>query len=413
MKLSKYSTALHSKQHEVFADKTRFKVVCAGRRWGKSLLSRTALLDKATEKSGMIVWYVAPTYRMAKQIMWDDINRIIPERWIKKRNETFMRIELINRSIIEMKGADSPDSLRGVGLNYLVMDEMQDMRPEVWKTVLRPTLATTNGEALFIGTAKGLDHFYDLWLRGMNPDIKSWKSWQFSTSSSPFVPTEEIEQARNDMDPKTFRQEMEGSFEMTSGRVYHPFDRNIHVGNFEFNPRLPIYIGQDFNIDPMSSAIFQIQENGEVWAVDEIVLFSSNTQEVCEEIERRYWRYVNQIIIYPDPAGGARQHARGETDLDIFREKGFKKIRYHRKHPKVADRVNSVNKMLMTANGDVRLRVSNKCRYLIDSFERVVYKEGEREVDKSLDIEHQTDAAGYFIEFEFPARKVEVAGVSL
>ncbi|MGZ8172594.1 MAG: terminase large subunit domain-containing protein [Methylobacter sp.] len=407
---------LHPKQHEVFHHKSRYKVVAAGRRWGKSLLSQVSLIDKAIERPGSLNWYVAPSYRMAKQIMWDPINRMIPAKWLKKKpNETAMRIELINHSVIELKGADNPDSLRGVGIDYLVMDEMQDIRPGAWSAVLRPTLLTTMGDVLFIGTSKSYNHFYDLWVLGNNgdPKYRDWKSWQFKTISSPFVTAAEIRKFRDEMDPKTFRQELEASFEAISGRVYYPFDRKLHVGDYPFNPKLPIHIGQDFNIDPMSSAIFQIQPNGEVWAVDEIVLFSSNTQETCEEIERRYWRHMNQISIYPDPAGGARQHARGETDLDIFREKGFKRIFHHRKHPAIADRVNSVNKMLLTAEGTVRMRIDKRCKHLIDSFERTIYKEGGREVDKSLSVEHQTDASGYFLQYRYPARKIEVAGISL
>ena len=378
-----------------------------------SKLSQISLLDNACEKPGSLNWYVAPTYRMAKQIMWDDMNRMIPDKWVRRKNETFMRLDLVNGSIIELKGADKEDSLRGVGLDYLVMDEMQDMRPGVWKTVLRPTLAVSGGGALFIGTSKGYNHFYDVWLRGMSGESRMWKSWQFPTVSSPFVPEDEIENARRDMDPKTFRQEFEASFENMSGRVYHVFDRKLHVGNYPFNPKLPIYIGQDFNIDPMSSAIMQVQPNGDVWAVDEIVLFSSNTQEVCEEIERKYWRYTNQITIYPDPAGGARQHARGETDLDIFREKGFKRIKHHRKHPRITDRVNAVNKMLLTADGEIRMRVNSPCKHLITSLEQTMYKPGGREIDKAMSVEHITDGLGYYIEYEFPARKISVSGISL
>ena len=106
-----------------------------------------------------------------------------------------------------------------------------------------------------------------------------------------------------------------------SGRVYYPFDRNVHVKPLQFNPRLPIWVGQDFNIDPMSSVILQPQPNGELWAIDELVLFSSNTAEVCDELERRFWRWKSQVTVFPDPAGAYRQHARGESDVDIFKEK--------------------------------------------------------------------------------------------
>jgi len=200
-----------------------------------------------------------------------------------------------------------------------------------------------------------------------------------------------------------------------SGRVYHQFERHTHVGSFPFNPKLPIWVGQDFNVDPMSTVIMQPQTNGEVWVVDEIFLHNSNTQEVCDEIERRYWRNMGgkQIVVYPDPAGGNRSSARGESDLDVFREKGLKRIKYRRKHPPVADRVNAVNRMLCDAAGNVRMRVDKSCRNLITSLEQTLYKEGGREVDKSAGAEHMADALGYCIELEFPTRQVQVAGRNL
>jgi hypothetical protein len=181
----------------------------------------------------------------------------------------------------------------------------------------------------------------------------------------------------------------------------------------EFNPKLPIWVGMDFNIDPMSTVIYQPQLNGELWAVDEIVLFGSNTEEVCEELEKRFWRHQSQIVMYPDPAGGQRQHARGETDMDILREKGFKRIKYRKKHPMVADRVNAVNRMLKDANGAVRLKVNPRCKHFISALEQTIYKKGTREVDKSAGTEHSADAGGYCIELEYPVRKVEIGGLSI
>nr|WP_276315676.1 terminase family protein [Ectothiorhodospira shaposhnikovii] len=396
-------------------DSARFKVVVAGRRFGKTFLARAAIIKMARVQKRRI-WYVAPSYRMAKQIMWSDLLDALPKKWIVRVNETAMRIELINRTVIELKGADKPDSLRGVGLHFLVMDEFQDMRGDVWTKVLRPTLTSTGGHALFIGTPKSFNHLYELWSLGQKAEmtrIGRWRSWQFTTAMSPFIPAEELEAARRDMDEKSFQQEFEASFLSMSGLVYYPFDRSVHVGEYPFNPALPIWVGQDFNIDPMSSVILQPQPSGEVWAVDEIVRFSSNTQDVCDELERRFWRYQKQITIYPDPAGGARQHARGESDLDIFRERGFRRIKYRRKHPFVADRVNAVNRMLRSGDGQVRLRINHSCRSLIESLEQTIYKPGSRDIDKSGGLEHSTDALGYPVEIEFPLRKIEIAGVSL
>jgi hypothetical protein len=303
-----------------------------------------------------------------------------------------------------------------VGIHFLVLDEFQDMFEEVWTLVLRPTLADTGGDAIFIGTPKAYNYLYELYKKGQNPKLKAageWESWQFPTITSPFIPLDELEAARADMDEKSFRQEFEASFETMSGRVYYPFDRNVHIQPVEFNPKLPIWVGMDFNIDPMSTVIYQPQPNGELWAIDEIVLFGSNTEEVCEELEKRYWRHQSQIVMYPDPAGGQRQHARGETDMDILREKGFKRIKYRRKHPLVADRVNAVNRMLRDANGNVRLKVNPKCKHFISALEQTIYKKGTREVDKSQGLEHSADAGGYCIELEYPVRKVEIGGLSI
>jgi hypothetical protein len=134
---------------------------------------------------------------------------------------------------------------------------------------------------------------------------------------------------------------------------------------------------------------------------------------VCNELERRYWRNLANIVIFPDPAGNQRQHARGETDLDIFRERGFKRLLYRRKHPPIADRVNSVNRMFKAASGISRLYVDEKCVKTIESLEQTVYKEGSRDVDKAASIEHMADALGYCIEHQFPIRKVEIAGISI
>jgi hypothetical protein len=163
----------------------------------------------------------------------------------------------------------------------------------------------------------------------------------------------------------------------------------------------------------MSAVIMQPQPDGTVWIVDEIVLQSSNTEESVDEIERRYYRYRSNVIIFPDPAGNSRQHARGETDLDIFRERGFKRIKHRAKHPAVADRINCVNRMLRAADGSVRLYVDSKCRATIDSFDQTTYKKGSRDIDKSMNLDHATDALGYPIEIQFPMRKFDPIGLSL
>ena len=209
--VEKIKLGLHAKQMEVFKSKARFRVVVAGRRWGKTALSRVLMIKSAQVRNRKI-WYIAPTYRMAKQIMWRDLLEAIPRRWIKKINETTLTVFLINGSMIELKGADKPDSLRGVGIHFVVLDEFQDMSDETWTRVIRPTLADTGGHAIFIGTPKAYNYLYDLYKLGQDPEKvakEEWQSWQFPTITSPFIPISEIEAARKDMDEKSFRQEFE------------------------------------------------------------------------------------------------------------------------------------------------------------------------------------------------------------
>lgn len=404
---------LHPKQAEVFLDTHRFRVVVAGRRWGKTALAKTEMIQRA-KQPGVKIWYIAPTYRMAKQIMWNDLKASIPRKWIVREHETEMSITLVNGSVIECKGADNPDTLRGVGLNFVVMDEFQDIRPDTWTTIIRPTLAKDRGEALFIGTPKAYNQLYEVYQFGQDPKRKAWSSYQFPTITSPFIPESEIIEARRDMDPRTFRQEFEASFETMSGRVYYAFDRRIHVDpDVKFNKNRPIWVGVDFNIDPMSACIMQPQTNGEIWVVDEIFLRNSNTEELVDELERRYWEYMKDTTVYPDPAGASRQHARGESDLKIFSEKGFVRLKYRRKHPPIADRVNAVNRLLRDASGAVKMKVAPGCTNVIESLEQTLYKAGTRDIDKKQSMEHITDAMGYCIDIEFPLKKVTIAGVSI
>lgn len=402
---------LHPKQFEVYVDPHRFKVVVAGRRWGKTKLAAAWLIAGA-KKSDSVNWYVAPSYQMAKQIIWTDLKNSVNRSQVKRIYDSDLRIVFKNGAVIQCKGADNPDSLRGVALDRVCMDEFQDIDPEAWQQAIRPTLTSTNGIGLIIGTPKSFNYLYQLYVKGTSeaPEDRDWMSWQFPTISSPFIPESEIDAAKRDMDVKSFRQEFLASFEGMSGRVYHAFDRNSHVGEYKFNPDLPIWVGQDFNVDPMTSCIMQPQKNGEVWVVDEIFLPNSNVEEVSREIERRYWRYQNKVSIFPDPSGQQRQQGRGDTNFEIFKEMGFKRVVSRRRTPPIEDRINSVNRMLMSADGTINFRVDKQCRQTIKSLEQTMYKEGTPDIDKRAGFEHMTDALGYCIEYNFPIKKFEFVG---
>lgn len=413
----KLNIRLHPAQAQVFNDSARFKVMVCGRRFGKTQGLKAEIIKEAFTIPNSVIWYVAPTYKQAKRLMWSELKQTIPHNFISYKSEVELILHLKNGSTIALFGVDKPDGLRGSGVNLLCMDEYQDFKPEIFEKVLYPTLTDRRGRVVVAGTPKSYNLLYDLYMRGFDPEWKKhgWKSWQFVTADNPFIPRDEIEAARRNVDQKSFNQEYLASFETMQGKVYYAFDRKRHCSRFlPFNPKLPIWIGQDFNIDPMSSVIIQPQPSGEIWVVDEIFRANCSTAELAEILEDKFFRseLKKKIEIYPDPAGASRGHTRGESDLDILRQQGFRRIFYKKKHDLVSDRVNSVNRMLMTASGDTRLFISNHCKELIKSLEQTIYKEGSREVNKKLGTEHMADALGYPMAFRFPVQKKQYYGLS-
>ena len=379
----------------------RFKVLISGRRFGKTHLAIRELC-KAASKPNQKVWYIAPSYRMAKQIVWEQLKkRLIQLNWAKKINESGLDIYLVNDSHISLKGADNEDSLRGVGLNFVVLDEFADISQKAWQEVLRPTLSDTGGSALFCGTPKGIGNWsYDLYQQA-NIDPKHWASFQYTTIEGHQVPKEEIDQAKNDLDERTFRQEYEASFETYSGQVYYNYGPHTIEHN---KPQIPehIYIGMDFNISPMSAAVATRNEKGIV-IFDEIIIYGSNTDEMVAEIKQRYPN--KGITIYPDSASRQRKtSAGGRTDLSILVNAGFRCLTKPT-NPAVRDRINAVNSALKSANGKQKVWITPNCKNVIKSLSRQIYKEGTNQPDNNENLSHMADAVGYMVEYIYPVKR--------
>ena len=390
---------LSQAQAQVYRSKARFRVVCAGRRWGKSHLAVTTLLNAALEAPGRVLWFVAPSYRQAQQIAWRILKGLMPKGTALKWNETDLSVELKNGSIIALRGADNYDSLRGVGLDGLVLDEYADMQESAWSEVLRPALSDKMGWAMFIGSPKGFNHFHALWTRAHVLD-DTWQAFQFTTLDGGRVPPEEIDAARVELDPRSFRQEYEASFESMTGLVYQNFDRKVHIREDLKDLGAELLIGMDFNINPVS-AVVAIKAGDQLHVFDEIALSNSNTQRMCDEIKRRYPKRV--IKVYPDPSGKARKTsaAAGQTDFTILEAAGFKVIA-PRKAKNVSDRVNEVNALLTNAKGEHRLFIAKACPKLIHCLEGLTYREDTMEPDKRLGLDHLPDSLGYLVGGVFP-----------
>lgn len=387
-------------QSEIFCSDTRFRAVVAGRRFGKTFLSTGEILRAATSGKNKNCWYVAPTYGSAKEIAWDMLVQTIPAEYIAKTNESSLTMRLINGSVISLKGAEKPNNLRGRALDFVVLDEFADMRPEAWYEVIRPSLSDRQGGALFIGTPKGRNHFYDLYTRGIDGE-QDWASWQYTTIDGGNVPAEEIEAAMSDLDERTFKQEYMAEFVNYSGIIYYAFKREESVANLTFDGEPhTLHIGMDFNLDPMS-AVVCVRHGDMLLAIDEIVIWGSNTDEMAQEIKNRYTD--RRVIIYPDPASRQRKtSAGGRTDLSILQNAGFE-VKAKTRHALVRDRINAVNSRLLSSDGQRKLLIDPKCKKTIESLERQTYKEGTSIPNKD-GFDHMNDALGYLVEYLFPVR---------
>ena len=388
-------------QKIVTNSKARFRVLITGRRFGKTYLAINEIA-KYSSQPNKKVWYVAPTYRQAKAICWNVLKeKMLAHRWVKTINHSDLTITLRNNSTITLRGSDNESALRGVGLDKLIIDEFSDVNKTAWYEVLRPTLSDTNGHALFCGSPRGFGNWsYELFKMGETNN--DWESFKYTTLEGEQVSEDEIEQAKQDLDLRTFQQEYEATFVNYSGMIYYNFSREKNIVEKYKDNSLFLHIGLDFNVDPMCAVVTVIDRNI-VTVIDEIQIYSSNTNEMCEEIKNRY-KHKN-IIVYPDPSARQRKtSAGGTTDLAILKNFGFD-VRCKNTAPLVRDRINAVNSKLKNVAGKSSLFVLNTCKNVIKSIERQIYKEGTTIPDKDSGFDHMNDALGYLIEYNYPIRR--------
>ena len=392
--------SLTKSQHKVSQSKKRFRVLISGRRFGKTYLCITEMMKYATQVNKTI-WYVAPTFKMAREIVWSKLKQMLSEfNWIDNINESNLQIRVKKTgSTISLKGCENYDYLRGVGIDFLILDEFADIDEKAWTEVLRASISDTVGDVLMCGSPKGYGNWsYRMYEKGKQEP--EWESFQFTTLQGGMVSKEEIEQAKQDIDIRTFRQEFEGTFENYAGAVYYNFHAVDNVVKREIDWKKPLHIGLDFNVDPMSACVAQIEKDC-IYFIDEIIIYSSNTDEMCQEIRDRYGSKP-KIFIYPDPACRQRKtSAGGRTDLSILQNAGFN-VKCKVKHSPIRDRVNAVNSRLKSATGKRHIFISPSCKTMIKGLQRQIYKENTNIPDKEEGYDHMNDSIGYLIEIVKP-----------
>ena len=280
-------------QQEVFKDPHRFKVVAAGRRCGKSRLSAVTLLIEALNcPEGSSVMYVAPTLGQARSIIWDllhDLGRPV----IKSSHVNNLEITLINGRKILVRGADNPDSLRGVSLVYLVMDEVAFIKQDGWEKILRAALSDKKGRALFISTPSGRNWFYDVFKLGQEGTDEEWKSWHFTTADNETIDPKEIEAAKRSLSSFAFKQEYLSSFDTAGADVFKQewVKKGAEPSNGSYVIAIDLAGFEDIaagsqnkkRLDETAIAIVKVADNGD-WFVKEIQHGRWDIKDTCFRI---------------------------------------------------------------------------------------------------------------------------------
>lgn len=408
---------MHRLQRLVNDDDSQFRVVVSGRRWGKTQLDMKEVIDEWSSP-GHVCWYVAPTFDMARRLMWKPILKLAHPEWLASVNESRMELTTIWGVDFACRSAQEPDTLRGPTLHKVICDEFQDWPDGMttWSEVLLPTLLTSHGRALITGTPKSFNHLHKLWALGQPGGMPGWKSWQFKTADAPHISPQELENHRRQMDARSYKQEYEASFENMGGRAYYEFSREAHVRpSVTVAPSIPMCISFDFNLHPATAVLWQkVGDECRIWREVYVLHAGGEATRASAAEARKHLAQIGwtgPIRLYADPAGNTPKTT-GPSDHQVIRD-AFPGAQWcvPRNHPHVKDRVDAMNARLRS--GDMtHLVVDATCKETIADFEEVTMEmlTDPKEKRQNPMRTHVTDALGYGVHWEWPPVRKTMAG---
>ena len=383
---------LHPSQSKIVKSKKRFRVVCSGRRFGKTMVAIYEMAGVAYAKKNRNIAYIAPTYQQARDIAWVQLVEVCKPITLKV-NESRLEITVTTaeggKSVISLRGWESIETLRGQAFDFIVIDEVASMRnwEEQWNTVIRPTLSDRIGGVLFISTPKGFNHFYDLYNRANDP-VKGadYESFHFTSYDNPHVPKTELDKAAKEMPEDQFAQEYLADFRKQTGLVYKEFDRRTHVYEEDLSRGRDFFMaGVDFGFTNPAVVLHIVKDyDANYWVTQELYRTGMTDARVADYVRDQRFNFV-----YPDPENPAAIKELEDRNVNIREvRKGKDSI------------VNGINKVreLLKQN---RLHIHRSCFNTIMEFESYHYPEktndrNEQEVPYK-DGDHAMDALRYVI----------------
>lgn len=291
---------LHQNQAIIASDRHRFRVLDAGRRFGKTVLAVEEIKGKAIYTVSKIC-YISPTYQQSRDIAWEMLKKEMSPVTIQV-NESRLELRVRNihkkESLIALRGWESVETLRGQRFDFLVIDEVASMRNfwTGWQEVLRPTLTDTRGEVLFISTPLGFNHFYDLF--NLEKKDIDFKSFNFTSYDNPFIPKDELDKAKQELTENRFAQEYLADFRKTEGLVYKEFDREKHT--YSTLPEIrwvKKLSGLDFGwTNPTASILCYKSTDNDYYIESEFYKTEQSVKNIIKQMND--WKSDE---IYPDP----------------------------------------------------------------------------------------------------------------
>jgi hypothetical protein len=414
-------------QADYFNYQGRFAVVPSGRRSGKTEILDSRVVFRALKNRGDLKRYFlgGPTYGQAKNLFWYRTKKLLVDLGVgwQDKSETDLKLYLPTNAEIHVIGFNEPKRFDGIVWHGGGVDEFGDMTEEVWTQHIRPALTDTGGFCDFIGVPAGRNHYYRLYKDyAIDEGIDYWQAFSWWTEQ--VLPMylgeekarEEIEQAKRDLDPKTFEQEYRATFKSFSGRAYYQYDEEIHaVYRQRYDKNSPLILCFDFNVEPGTCCIVQ-EQNGITRVIDEVYIrYNSKTTKVCDKVISKYGDHGAGVICYGDASGGARKSSQvAGSDWELIKKKlqpvygSGLKFNVPARNPHVLTRVNAVNSRLRTMSDDVKLYVDPKnAQMTMRDFEGV-RSDGAGGILKQTGqddlLTHLTDGLGYYIAKEFPIR---------
>lgn len=258
-------------QSEIMDSSARFKVVCCGRRFGKTVVGAKLAIDNASKKQKQMVWWVAPTYKIVKrgyrevlrQLPRDLLTHPPPEDSAFDAGRSVV-LKFKNGSRMEFYSAERPEGMLGEGVDYVVLDEASKMSKAVWDQTVRPTLIDREGGALMISTPTQRNWFYYQWLKGQKLD-GPYASWKFPSWANPYLPKSEIEEMRDSLPLLVFQQEVEAEFIASAGAVFRFNPLNIVEKS---KPEGHVVIGIDLAKSNDFTVLSAVREDGKPCGYD-------------------------------------------------------------------------------------------------------------------------------------------------